>query len=241
VGIDRKLHLVNGIGMCISIDVGTGYTPYDVMRTMGAEGWASGEPPDGGWVLPLAMADKFDWRLIGARHFVIKDGDSEQQCVERLGQVWKRRHFPENKARKMPECVAYSRGARGEERDETKEQKDDYVWLISFKFNGPIQKVLCVPTERVAEPPAEKREAEKPADTERGVLNGAPGTISDLQAKLITGLLEQLRTISNGVRNATLKVAMSQVGRAISMPREELSEREAAQFILTLQERVNAG
>ncbi|WP_189009504.1 single-stranded DNA-binding protein [Deinococcus roseus] len=69
-----------------------------VMRQYGKRGWTSGEIPAGGLVLPLSMADTFDWSLIGAREFLSQEGE---KCVFHKGQVYKRRELEEVDTKKL--------------------------------------------------------------------------------------------------------------------------------------------
>lgn len=110
------------------------------LRKYGRGGWTSGEIPAGGLVLPLAMADTFDWTLIGARAYTNAEGD---HSVIYKGQNYKRRELDEvdTKKIKLPKIVKYSRGARPTDPMHLKEGEDSgvqYVTLVSFRGNGRV-------------------------------------------------------------------------------------------------------
>ncbi|WP_157442897.1 single-stranded DNA-binding protein [Deinococcus misasensis] len=132
-----ELHLTGILGTKITIHVKDESEMLQVMRQYGRRGWTSGDIPAGGLVLPLAMADTFDWYLIGAREFVNQDGE---KCVFHKGQVYKRRELEEvdTKKLKLPKIVKYSRGARPTDPDHLKEGEESvrYVTLITFRGNG---------------------------------------------------------------------------------------------------------
>ena len=105
------LHLTGPLGTSISVEVPDERELLGVLRRYGRQGWTSGEIPAGGLSLPLAMADNFDWTLIGARPYTSPDGE---QAVIYKGQSYKRRELDEvdTKKIKLPRIVKYSRGAR---------------------------------------------------------------------------------------------------------------------------------
>lgn len=131
------LELTNAVGMKLHVAVNGVEDAYDLMRQMGAHGWTSGDVPAGGYVLPYAMADAFDFSLIGARQFEIKDGADVTQCVEHRGLVYTRREFEAKTGKiKMPAKIKYSRGAKPTDEPHLKEgaegEKSGYITLITF-------------------------------------------------------------------------------------------------------------
>ena len=86
------LHLTGPLGTSISVDVAEERELLSVLRRYGRQGWTSGDIPAGGLSLPLAMADTFDWALIGARAYTSPDGE---QAVIYKGQSYKRRELDE--------------------------------------------------------------------------------------------------------------------------------------------------
>lgn len=141
------LHLVNAVGMKVEFEIASEDEAYTMMREFGAKGWTSGEVPAGGYLLPYALADRFDWSLIGAKALTI-DGDAG---VMHRGLFYKRRDLAEKRYKEhtMPACIKYSRGAKPT--DANAEGGDDdvnYVTLISFKGKAPIDERLAVPRQR---------------------------------------------------------------------------------------------
>lgn len=139
------LHLTGPLGTSLSVEVADERELLGVLRRYGKNGWTSGELPPGGLVLPLAMADSFDWALIGARPYTNADGESS---VLYRGQSYKRRELDEvdTKKLKLPRIVKYSRGARPTDPLHLKEGEEggvQYVTLMTFRGNGrPIEPYL---------------------------------------------------------------------------------------------------
>ena len=134
------LNLTGPLGTSISVDVPEERDLLGVLRRYGRQGWTSGEIPAGGLSLPLAMADNFDWSLIGARAYT--GGDGEQAVIYK-GQSYKRRELDEvdTKKIKLPRIVKYSRGARPTDPAHLKEGEEggvQYVTLISFRGGGRV-------------------------------------------------------------------------------------------------------
>lgn len=134
------LHLNGPLGTSISVEVPEERDLLSVLRRYGRQGWTSGEIPAGGLSLPLAMADSFDWSLIGARAYTSADGE---QAVIYKGQSYKRRELDEvdTKKIKLPRIVKYSRGARPTDPTHLKEGEEggvQYVTLISFRGGGRV-------------------------------------------------------------------------------------------------------
>jgi hypothetical protein len=111
-----------------------------VRRTVGARGWTSGDVPTGGYVFPYAMADSFDFALIGAREFTQTDKETGEvtKKLQHRGQYYTRRDEPAiNKgAKKLPARVWYSRGAKAADGVDKDSDGFAYVCLISFVGAG---------------------------------------------------------------------------------------------------------
>ena len=134
------LHLSGPLGTSLSVEVEDERELLNVLRRYGRQGWTSGELPAGGLSLPLAMADHFDWALIGARPYTNAEGEA---CVLYRGQSYKRRELDEvdTKKLKLPRIVKYSRGARPTDPLHLKEGEEggvQYVTLISFRGAGRV-------------------------------------------------------------------------------------------------------
>ncbi|WP_045234277.1 single-stranded DNA-binding protein [Deinococcus pimensis] len=135
-----QIHLTGPLGTSLTVEVQDERDIIATLRKYGKSGWTSGEIPPGGLVLPLAMADLFDWTLIGARPFTTDDGE---QCVFYRGQTYKRRELDEvdTKKLKLPKIVKYSRGARPTDPTHLKEGEEgsvQYVTLITFRGGGRV-------------------------------------------------------------------------------------------------------
>ena len=100
--------------------------------------------------LPRCMADTFDFTLIGAREFTMKDEDGQQvRAAEYRGRIYKRRDLPANKKLKLPEGdVKYSRGAKEGEEDlaaGASGENKGYVTLVYFRRHAPPIPEFCKP------------------------------------------------------------------------------------------------
>lgn len=141
------LHLVGPLGTKLSVEVASEREVIPTLRTYGEKGWTSGELPPGGLSLPYAMADVFDFSLIGGHPYTNRDGEA---CVMYRGQSYKRRELDEvdTKKMRMPACVKYSRGARPTDLPHLKEGEDggvQYVTLISFRGGGRVLSAYIKP------------------------------------------------------------------------------------------------
>ena len=133
-----EIHFIGPLGTSMSVSVQDEKEILPTLRRFGKGGWTSGDIPAGGLSLPLAMADAFDWSLIGARPYINSEGE---QCVMHRGQSYKRRELDEVETKKMrlPKIVKYSRGARPTDPLHLKEGEEggvQYVTLITFRGNG---------------------------------------------------------------------------------------------------------
>lgn len=143
-----QLHLVGPLGTSISVEVKDEHDIFPTLRKYGKSGWSSGDIPAGGLSLPLAMADNFDWNLIGARPYTNAEGE---QAVMYRGQSYKRRELDEvdTKKVKLPKIVKYSRGARPTDLPHLKEGEDggvQYVTLITFRGGGKVLEAYLDPS-----------------------------------------------------------------------------------------------
>ncbi len=176
------LRVVNQIGMELFVEVASIDDAYAAMRQFGARGWSSGaEIPRGGYTLPYAMHETFDWSLIGAKHVTFRDGEGEG--VYYRGDLYKRRDFGEEKkhGKTMPPKVKYSRGGQPTDDPTMCEGANDtikfgYVTLITFVGGGKAITSLCrpehnsgqaLPTQRGAE---NREEVGPPSDRQRAQI-----------------------------------------------------------------------
>jgi hypothetical protein len=107
----------------------------------------AGEVPGGGFQLPYAQHDTFDFSLIGATPWTSPEGD---KCVIHDGQVYKQRVLEKVDSRKMqlPEAVKYSRGARNTDPEHVREKAEgefEYRTLIVFRGKAPVQPDFNLP------------------------------------------------------------------------------------------------
>jgi hypothetical protein len=106
------------------------------MRYWGRQGWSCGPAPTGGYRLPLKQDGEFDWALIGAHEFEING----EKVVSHRGHIYKRREFEqEEKGKKLPAAVKYSRGSKPTDDPAIIEKGSgdiNYVTLITFKGGG---------------------------------------------------------------------------------------------------------
>ena len=146
------LHLTDPLGIQFTVEVPE-ERMYETMRQWGAKGCTSGEIPPGGLRLPMANEADFDWRLIGARKFNLRDNDgTEIPAVYYRGHVYKRRELDENKKFKLKKVIKYSRGAKATDEDRYKEGEEggtQYVTLIVFAGeNARKDERFATPTAR---------------------------------------------------------------------------------------------
>ena len=131
------IELINQFGMKVHLNISDMSDAYAKMREHGAQGWMSGEIPEGGFQLPYDMADVFDWSLIGAREYTTPDGD---RVVYHRGHKYTRRAMPavDTKKMKLPEAVKYSRGAKPTDPPHIREKlgEIEYVTLAIFRGKG---------------------------------------------------------------------------------------------------------
>jgi len=143
-----RLHLTSLLGTAISVAVESASDILPTLRQYGRLGYTSGEVPSGGFSLPLANANDFDFALIGAHPYTNKEGEA---CVMFKGQSYKRRELEavENKKMSLPKIVKYSRGARPTDIPHVKEGEAggvQYVTLLTFRGAGKKLTAYAVPT-----------------------------------------------------------------------------------------------
>jgi hypothetical protein len=109
---------------------------YDAVRHYGGLGCTSGRIPNGGLRLPLANEADFDWRLLGAERFVMRDQNGDEMVMVRhRGHVYKRRELEENKKFNLKKVIKYSRGAKSTDPVDVREGEENgtqYVTLAVF-------------------------------------------------------------------------------------------------------------
>jgi hypothetical protein len=135
------LHLTDRLGSSLSVEVdaeGLGY--LEALRKCGRLGLHSGEIPRGGIRVPLANEEDFDWSLLGGQKFADKDtGEIKVFC---RGHVWTRRELAEDKKKKMPAIVKYSRGAKATDPADLREGgADDIQYITLIVFSGTARKI----------------------------------------------------------------------------------------------------
>lgn len=109
---------------------------YDAVRYYGGLGCTSGSIPNGGLRLPLANEPDFDWRLLGAERFTMRDQNGDEVVmVKHRGHLYKRRELEENKKFNLKRVVKYSRGAKATDPADIREGEENgtqYVTLVTF-------------------------------------------------------------------------------------------------------------
>jgi len=157
-----SLHLTNAIGANVSVPVESEADLIDAMRTWGRKRFRTISLPYGGLHFPLAMAQTFDWSIIGAQPDELKNDESGamEPGVWFENRFWKRRDLPANEKKKMGAAVKYSRGANDTDRANPNvlvegDDKFGYVTLVIFRGEGRAQAEYERPR-AAAEPKAER-------------------------------------------------------------------------------------
>ncbi len=147
------IHFATPLGASISVELENHETVHDALRKHGAMGWTSGDVvKSGGLRLPLENAERFDWRLIGARPAELRNNTTQnlEAGVWYKGDFYKRRDLEpvENKKMKLAAAIKYSRGARDSDPAEIKERSGEfeYITLIVFRGGGHLPE-YDVPTD----------------------------------------------------------------------------------------------
>lgn len=147
------LTLRNRLGMTITLNFANMRECFALMRGYGGRGWAPTELLPGGYRFPYAMADTFDFSLIGAREFTVGTGDAAEHKLEHLGLVYGRREYDEEaKGQKKKAKIKYSRLAVPGDPPWVREPAGDKEWvtLITFSGNAPVNKAYNKPAKPVA-------------------------------------------------------------------------------------------
>jgi hypothetical protein len=139
------IHFSTPLGANISVELEPQETVLNALRKHGASGWTSGDVvKNGGLRLPLENAERFDWRLIGARPAELRNNTTQvlEPGVWYKGDFYKRRELEalETKKMKLAAAIKYSRGARDSDPPEIKEKSGEfeYVTLILFRGAGHL-------------------------------------------------------------------------------------------------------
>ncbi len=150
------IHFTTPLGANISVELEPHETALSALRKHGASGWTSGDVvKNGGLRLPLENAERFDWRLIGARAAELRNNTTQtlEAGVWYKGDFYKRRELEalETKKMKLAAAIKYSRGARDSDPPEIKEKSGEfeYVTLILFRGAGHLPD-YDVPHETIA-------------------------------------------------------------------------------------------
>lgn len=158
------LRLTNAIGAQILVALNSEDDLLDAMRHWGKRRWRTIELPYGGLHFPIAMAETFDWSIIGAQPGEQKNEEGGvDQGVWFQNRFWKRRDLPANEKKKMDAAVKYSRGANDADRANPNllvegDDKFGYVTLVIFRGAGKVQAEY----ERPRQQTAESRPRQKP-------------------------------------------------------------------------------
>lgn len=243
------LHLTNSIGMRVSVLFDSEQDAFAKMRALGHSGWTPNEIPAGGFKLPLAMHERFDWSLIGAFSLTIED----EPGVMFQGQFYKRREYEEQtKGKKLPAAIKYSRGAKptdpphlieGDEKSSFK-----YVTLISFRGNGKAIPQFEIPGKDgalAARSKPQQGNAERPpikgeqlADAiARGDAPG-PGTTAmpDGMRRTIDVIIER-----NAIPELTVCTVVQRCTNTRTMDYKKATAAEGAEIVKALQQLQKAG
>ena len=137
----------NELGMTVRVSISSLDEIYAIQRKYGPRGWRPGGIPAGGYgPFPYAMAERFDFALIGAKLVTIGD----ERVVVYNGQIYKRRDMAEQKKgdKKIPAQITYSRAAKATDPEAIRESSGEsmnlgYVTLVRFRGNGPVVAEYC--------------------------------------------------------------------------------------------------
>lgn len=146
-----SLVLVDAIGSQVTVYAESPEHLRELQREYGRRGFRPlGEVPSGGYKLPFAQHDTFDWSLIGATTWTSPEGD---KCVIHDGHVYKQRVLEEVDSRKvkLPPAIKYSRGAKTGDPEHVREKADgefEYRTLILFRGKGPTTPEFNLPGNR---------------------------------------------------------------------------------------------
>jgi hypothetical protein len=171
-----SLHLTNAIGVNLSVALNSEDDLLDAMRAWGRKRWRTISLPYGGLHFPLAMAQTFDWSIIGAQPDELKNDESGamEPGVWFENRFYKRRDLPANEKKKMGAAVKYSRGANDTDRANPNilvegDDKFGYVTLVIFRGEGRAQVEYERP--RAAAKPQAERASDDDAPISPELLN----------------------------------------------------------------------
>lgn len=159
-----SLQISNAIGARVSVALNSEDDLLDAMRFWGQRRWRTIDLPYGGLHFPLAMAETFDWTIIGAQPGEQQnDEGGVDKGVWFQNRFWKRRDLPANEKKKMDAAVKYSRGANDADRSNPNllvegDDKFGYVTLVIFRGTGKVQAQYERPRAQQQTEPAAKTE-----------------------------------------------------------------------------------
>jgi DdrB-like protein len=143
--MQTTIHFTTPLGAQVSVHLETNENYLHALRKYGAQGFTSGDVvKSGGLRLPLENAERFDWRLIGARPAELRNNMTQaiEPGVWYKGDFYKRRELEpvETKKMKLAAAIKYSRGARDSDPQEIREKSGEfeYVTLILFRGAGHL-------------------------------------------------------------------------------------------------------
>lgn len=127
-----RIELFSPLGHIIEVET-TEDSWLETLRIWGKKGFRSAGPPPGGFVLPKACHDCFDWAFLGATR-------DTNGTVSAFGYHWRKRFLSARNG--LPEVTKYSRGAWQFEEEGVEGKRQGYVTLIRFEGEGQC-KMWC--------------------------------------------------------------------------------------------------
>jgi len=143
-----SLALQDAIGSQITVYANTAQELRELQRAYGKRGYRpAGEVPGGGFQLPYAQHDTFDFSLIGATPWI---NPENEKCLIHDGHVYKQRVLQavDSKKMKLPEAIKYSRGTKSGDPEHVREKADgefEYRTLLVFRGRAPVQPEFNLP------------------------------------------------------------------------------------------------
>jgi hypothetical protein len=143
--MQTTIHFTTPLGAQVSVQLEPSDNYLNALRKFGAQGFTSGDVvKNGGLRLPLENAERFDWRLLGARPAELRNNMTQalEPGVWYKGDFYKRRELEpvETKKMKLAAAIKYSRGARDSDPPEIREKSGEfeYVTLVLFRGAGHL-------------------------------------------------------------------------------------------------------
>jgi hypothetical protein len=143
--MQTTIHFTTPLGAQVSVQLEPHESYLNALRKYGAQGFTSGDVvKNGGLRLPLENAERFDWRLLGARPAELRNSMTQalEPGVWYKGDFYKRRELEpvETKKMKLAAAIKYSRGARDADPPEIREKSGEfeYVTLVLFRGAGHL-------------------------------------------------------------------------------------------------------